>query len=91
MDHKHRQNEFSKGIQGHESWPDIIHRAVKTHPPYEHQINKTLSDIPLVAGMKEVFIHLKAQPDTTLKIMSGGNILLVKKYLELHECDHFFD
>ena len=35
-----KENEKYKeyGMEGEETWPEIVNRVLKTHPPYEHQI-----------------------------------------------------
>ena len=81
MDPEIKASEYQKGFKGEESWTKIIGRALSNYPPENYQLQNYLAGVPLVAGMRDAFEELRARPETTLAILSGGNKLLVRKYL----------
>ena len=77
-----------KYINGKKPWEERVMNAMSKHTYNLQEVTNHIKKIGIVPGMKDMFFNLKSK-GVELIILSGGNDLFVKTYLEqqgLSEC-----
>lgn len=78
-----------KYIQGRRPWEERVMNAMSKHPYTLEEVTHHISKIGIVPGMKSLFSNLKSK-GVDLIILSGGNDLMIKTYLEQQEINQYF-
>lgn len=79
----------SKYIEGRKPWEERVMNAMSKHSYSLQEVTEHIKGVGLITGMKGMFANLK-EKGVDIIILSGGNDLMVKIYLQQQGLDQYF-